>query len=146
MHGAVEEAGQRGKGPRNYARSDARVFEDVGEALTHEDAIDASDITIAVVQGEAMLEGTVPTARMKALAEDLVAKVAGVRAVTSRLRTKMSSRGAKPRELSGPHSSFRDLPSAISAARVPSTVPRPPRARPSRRARGARNAGETRSR
>lgn len=88
MHGAVEEAGHRGKGPRNYVRSDARVFEDVGEALTHEDAIDASGVTIAVVQGEAMLEGMVPTARMKALAEDLVAKVAGVRAVTSRLRTK----------------------------------------------------------
>ena len=88
MHGAVDEAGHRGKGPRNYVRTDARIFEDIGEALTHEDAVDASDVTIAVAQGEATLDGTVPTALMKRLAEDLVAKVAGVRSVTNRLRTK----------------------------------------------------------
>lgn len=87
MHGAVEESGHRGKGPRNYIRSDARIFEDVGEALTHEDAIDASDVTIEVASGEVTLDGSVVTARMKAIAEELVADVPGVRAVRSRLRS-----------------------------------------------------------
>ena len=86
MHGAVEESGHRGKGPKNYVRSDARIFDDVGEALTREDAVDASDVTIAVDKGEVVLDGTVSTARMKSVATEIVEQVAGVRVVRNRLR------------------------------------------------------------
>lgn len=88
MHGAVEESGHRGKGPKNYVRSDTRVFEDVGEALAREDGVDASDLTIEVDKGEVTLDGTVATALMKTLAEEVVAEVPGVRGVRNRLRSK----------------------------------------------------------
>lgn len=88
MHGATAETGHRGKGPKNYMRSDARIFEDVGEALSHHDAIDASEVTIAVAEGEVMLDGIVETSCMKAIAEEVVSGLAGVKTVRNRLRTK----------------------------------------------------------
>lgn len=88
MHGAVEESGHRGKGPKNYVRSDARIFEDVGEALSREDAVDASEITISVLGGECTLDGSVTTPRMKTITEEVVAAVPGVRQVRNRLRVK----------------------------------------------------------
>jgi len=86
MHASVEESGHRGKGPKNYVRSDARIFDDVGEALTREDAVDATDVSVAVDEGEVVLDGTVTTAHMKTLATQIVEQVAGVRVVRNRLR------------------------------------------------------------
>ena len=88
LHGAVEEAGHRGRGPKNYHRTDARVFEDVCEALTENDAVDASDVDVSVEKGMVSLVGTVATQRMKEMAEKLVVCVPGVRSVRNLLEAR----------------------------------------------------------
>jgi osmotically-inducible protein OsmY len=88
MGGAPDDSGHRGKGPRNYVRTDQRVFEDVCEELTRDDAVDASDITVHVERGEVTLEGTIATTRMKELAEEAITELPGVRAVRNLLRAK----------------------------------------------------------
>jgi osmotically-inducible protein OsmY len=86
MHGAADDTGHRGKGPKNYVRSDQRVFEDVCEALTQQDTIDASDITVTVEQGAVTLDGSVATAHMKGLAEEAIIDLPGVKSVRNTLR------------------------------------------------------------
>ena len=39
---------ERGRGPKNYRRSDERVIEDVSERLMHSAHLDASDVTVSV--------------------------------------------------------------------------------------------------
>src|ERR1044071_1427135 len=48
-----------GKGPKNYLRSDERIEEDINERLTEHSMIDASDIEVAVENGEVTLRGYV---------------------------------------------------------------------------------------
>ena len=86
MHGATEETGHRNKGPKNYVRSDERVFEDVCEALSQLDTIDASDISVHVAQGNVTLDGSVATERMKELAEETIIHLPGVKSVRNGLR------------------------------------------------------------
>ena len=86
MHGATNDAGHRGKSPKNYVRSDQRVFEDVCEALTAQDAIDATDITVNVERGAVNLGGSVATAHMKELAEEVIIDLPGVKSVRNMLR------------------------------------------------------------
>lgn len=88
LHGAVEEAGHRGKGPKNYRRSDARIFEDVCEALAENDAIDATDVEVTVMGGEVVLDGSVMTQRMKEMAEEVTLAVSGVKTLRNLLRTR----------------------------------------------------------
>jgi osmotically-inducible protein OsmY len=52
-------ASHRGKGPKGYARSDARVRELICEALTQHPRIDASDVEINAANGEVSLSGSV---------------------------------------------------------------------------------------
>ena len=86
----IDEGLQRGhhagRGPRNYRRSDARILEDVCEALTRHGDVDATDIEVAVEGGEVTLSGTVDDRRTKRLAEDVAASCAGVHDVHNRLR------------------------------------------------------------
>lgn len=86
MHGAADDTGHRGTAPKNYVRSDERVFEDVCEALTQLDSVDASDITVAVHAGVVTLDGSVGTARMKELAEEAIMDLPGVKSVRNTLR------------------------------------------------------------
>ena len=86
MHGATDETGHRGKGPKNYVRSDERVFEDVCEALASQDTIDASEITVHVEKGDVTLDGSVSTAHMKELAEEAIVDLPGVKSVRNELR------------------------------------------------------------
>lgn len=88
MHGAPDDSGHRGKGPKNYMRTDQRVFEDVCEELTRDDAVDASDIVVHVERGVVTLEGNVATAHMKDLAEEIITELPGVRSVRNALRAK----------------------------------------------------------
>jgi osmotically-inducible protein OsmY len=88
MHGAPFEGGHRGQGPKNYWRSDQRIWEEVGEELTESDAVDARELEVHVDHAEVTLDGVVPTQLMKELAEQTAASVAGVRCVSNRLRTK----------------------------------------------------------
>jgi osmotically-inducible protein OsmY len=77
---------QRGKGPRNYQRSDDRILEDVQQSLTDHPSLDASDIVVKVENSEVMLTGTVETRQAKRLAEDICESVRGVSHVENRIR------------------------------------------------------------
>jgi hypothetical protein len=67
-----------GIGPKNYKRSDDRIFEDVNEQLTRHHLIDASDIEVSVQDGEVTLRGSVDFRQTKRLAEDIAENVSGV--------------------------------------------------------------------
>jgi hypothetical protein len=72
-------------GPKNYQRPDARIREDVCEALSASGEIDASDIEVVVEDAEVTLTGTVPDRPTKRMAEQCAERVSGVRDVHNRL-------------------------------------------------------------
>ena len=76
----------RGKGPRNYQRSDDRIRDEVCELLSEHEAIDASEIEVAVAEAEVTLSGNVDNRRTRRLAEDVAESVRGVRDVHNRLK------------------------------------------------------------
>jgi osmotically-inducible protein OsmY len=76
----------RGRGPRNYNRSDDRIREDVNDRLTDSHFIDASDIDVQVTNAEVILSGTVDSRHAKRMAEDIAEDVSGVKNVENRLR------------------------------------------------------------
>lgn len=78
-------APHRGKGPRNYARPDPSIHEDVCERLTGHGGIDASDIAVTVTGGVVTLEGKVDSRASKRLAESLIESISGVQDVDNRL-------------------------------------------------------------
>lgn len=80
------ERGYRGLGPKDYTRSDERIREDLCERLSEADDIDASEITVAVRDGVATLQGEVENRWMKYRAEDLADSCAGVKDVQNSLR------------------------------------------------------------
>jgi hypothetical protein len=84
----------RGKGPRNYRRSDARIQEDVNDRLSDHPFIDASDIEVTVTSGEVVLSGTVNDRRDKRMAEDIAENVSGVNNVENRLRVNRGTFGS----------------------------------------------------
>lgn len=75
----------RGKGPRDYVRSDVRIREDVCDRLT-EAPLDASDVVVEVRSGDVILDGTVLDKRSKRLAEDIAEETRGVKSVENHLR------------------------------------------------------------
>jgi osmotically-inducible protein OsmY len=76
----------RGKGPRNYTRSDERIKEDINDHLSDDPFIDASDIDVSVTNGEVVLTGSVDHRSTKRRAEDLAESVSGVKNVENRIR------------------------------------------------------------
>jgi osmotically-inducible protein OsmY len=78
--------GHRGRGPKNYTRSDDRIREDINDRLTDHDYLDASDIDVEVSNAEVILTGTVNSRRAKRMAEDIAEDVSGVKNVENRLR------------------------------------------------------------
>ena len=90
----VEPVGaHRGKGPKNYRRSDERIREDVCDRLTDDDQVDASEIDVKVEDCEVTLTGSLPSRHMKRRAEDLAERVTGVRDVHNQLRVTRGSNG-----------------------------------------------------
>lgn len=79
-------SGHRGKGPKNYHRSEERIREDVCDRLADDDMVDASEIEVQVQGTEVVLTGYVPSREQKRRAEDLVESVSCVRNVENRLR------------------------------------------------------------
>src|ERR1700724_1315301 len=49
----------RGRGPRGYVRSPARIYEGLCDRLTDNPFVDASDIEVGIAGTEVMLNGTV---------------------------------------------------------------------------------------
>jgi len=76
----------RGRGPRGYRRSDERIQEDVSDRFMGDNELDASEIEVAVKEGEVTLSGTVETRADKRRAEDLAEAVPGVTYVQNNLR------------------------------------------------------------
>lgn len=76
----------RGKGPKDYKRSDDRIREDVCDRLSDDDRIDASNVQVQIQGDEVILTGTVHSKEEKRRAEDLVESISGVRNVENRLR------------------------------------------------------------
>lgn len=80
------EADHRGRGPKDYVRSDDRIRDDVNDRLTEDWRIDASNITVTVDKGEVTLNGTVTERAAKRRAEDIVEDLSGVKHVQNNLR------------------------------------------------------------
>lgn len=76
----------RGRGPKNYTRSDERIREDVNERLSDDPWLDASEIEVQVRSCEVTLAGTVQSRDDKRRTEDLVERVSGVKHVQNNLR------------------------------------------------------------
>lgn len=76
----------RGKGPRNYKRSDARIHEMVCDRLSENADIDASNIEVSVKESEVILTGEVNEKFEKRLAEDIAESITGVSNVENRVR------------------------------------------------------------
>lgn len=81
----------RGRGPRNYQRSDERIREDLNDRLTDDPHVDASDIEVAVQGREVTLSGTVGSRFEKRHAEDIADGVSGVAHVQNNLRVRSAS-------------------------------------------------------
>ena len=87
-HGHAGE--HRGRGPKNYTRSDDRIREDVNDRLSDDSWLDASEIEVQVSSCEVTLTGTVNSREDKRRAEDLAEHVSGVKHVQNNLRVQPS--------------------------------------------------------
>ena len=76
----------KGKGPRDYRRSEDRIREDVCDRLADDDYVDASNINVQIQNDEVVLSGTVNSREEKRRAEDVVESISGVRNVENRIR------------------------------------------------------------
>ncbi|HEX6083603.1 MAG TPA: BON domain-containing protein [Thermoanaerobaculia bacterium] len=76
----------RGRGPKNYQRSDDRIREEVCERLTMDHDVDASDIEVTVSDAVVRLDGTVRERHAKRIAADVCELVRGVKDVVNNLR------------------------------------------------------------
>ena|SRR5688500_499833 len=84
-HLEVLNTSHKGKGPRNYKRSDDRIKEIVCDMLCDNPDLDASNIEVDVKDSEVILTGEVQDRSAKRLAEDLAEGVAGVSNVQNRI-------------------------------------------------------------
>ena len=84
----------KGKGPKDYKRSDERLKEDVCDRLTDDEHLDASDISVAVSSGEVTLEGTVSSREAKRIAEVCAEQCSGVSHVQNNLRVGSPKHGS----------------------------------------------------
>ena len=76
----------KGKGPKNYKRSDDRIRDEINDRLTDDPWVDAIEIETEVKNGEVILSGKVNDKSGKRRAEDIVESVSGVAHVENRLR------------------------------------------------------------
>jgi osmotically-inducible protein OsmY len=87
--------GYRGKGPRDYNRSEDRIREDVCDRLTDDDMLDATNVQVQVQGNEVILSGTVNSRDQKRRAEDLVESISGVRDVENRIHVAHNYTGTR---------------------------------------------------
>jgi osmotically-inducible protein OsmY len=85
-YGTLQDLSHRGRGPKGYRPSDARLQEIICERLTEDPFVDASDITIDVNNGEVTVQGSVEVRRQKYAIEDVIADVAGVSEIHNYVR------------------------------------------------------------
>lgn len=85
------EQDHRGRGPKDYKRSDERIREDANDRLTEDPLVDASAVTVQVQDGEVTLNGTVDSRAGKRRAEDIVDRISGTKHVQNNLRVQAAS-------------------------------------------------------
>ena len=85
----------RGRGPKNYRRSDERIAELVNDALQDDGALDAGGIEVSVEDGDVTLRGTVARRRLKHRAENVAVRASGVHDVDNRLRVERETDGGE---------------------------------------------------
>jgi len=85
-------ANYRGRGPRNYRRSNERIAEEVNERLSDDPYVDASDIEVRADDGVVHLSGRVRSRAEKRRAEDVAAEASGVYDVMNALRVSGNDR------------------------------------------------------
>ena len=83
--------GFRGRGPKNYTRSDDRIREDLNEQLMDADDVDASDVSIEVNDGVVTLSGSVEQRWIKHRIEDMADGCSGVKDVRNEIRVQYRS-------------------------------------------------------
>jgi osmotically-inducible protein OsmY len=81
----------RGRGPRGYARSPARIYEDLCDRPTENPFIDATDIDVTVAGAEVTLSGAVQDTIAMRQAQAIAEEVAGVSHVHNRLQLRESA-------------------------------------------------------
>jgi hypothetical protein len=91
LSGDERPASHRGRGPKTYSRSDERIQDDVNDRLTDDPFLDATNVEVAVAQGEVTLTGTVSSRADKRRAEDLADNVSGVKHVQNNLRVESAA-------------------------------------------------------
>lgn len=74
-----------GYGPRNYHRSDEQIKDDISDQMWSNGQLDASGITVSVLDGVVTLDGTVDSRWAKRKAEDIAWTTAGVNDVINNL-------------------------------------------------------------
>jgi hypothetical protein len=82
-----------GRGPKDYRRSDERVREEICDAMTDDPMLDASEITVSVIDGVVTLSGAVTSRDQKRRAEDVADRISGVKDVTNQLRVDREANG-----------------------------------------------------
>jgi len=83
----------RGRGPKNYTRSDERIREDLNDRLSDDAWLDASEIEVQVSKCEVTLTGSVNSREDRRRAEDLAEQVSGVKHVQNNLRVQQQGAG-----------------------------------------------------
>jgi osmotically-inducible protein OsmY len=83
----------RGRGPKNYTRSDDRIKEDLSERLSDDPYIDAGDINIDVKNGVVTLSGSVDERYLKHRVEDIADNCGGVKDVENKLTVRKAGTG-----------------------------------------------------
>ncbi len=78
--------GFKGKGPKDYRRSEDRIREDVCDRLSDDDMLDATNVQVQIEGNDVVLTGTVETREQKRRAEDIVESISGVQNVENRIR------------------------------------------------------------
>ena len=76
----------RGRGPKNWKRSDESIREEIHHRMTEHHELDASDIDVNVNESEVTLQGSVSDRHAKRLAEDICHDCRGVRDVHNKLK------------------------------------------------------------
>ena len=71
----------KGKGPKGYDRPDARIYEDVCEALLNDPSIDARNIEVEVHGGKVTLRGAVEDRKIKKDVEECIEHIFGIQDV-----------------------------------------------------------------
>jgi len=106
----------RGRGPKNYRRSDERIKEDINDRLSDDHFLDASDVEVTVSNTEVTLTGSVNSRTDKRRAEDIAEEVSGVTNVENRIRVKQNNNVAESSNIDSPVTNETNRLSSSAAA------------------------------